>query len=576
MSRISEDRGSKIEDRGSRDPRLKFRPAASLFCSILDPRFSILDLLRSSILVLLLSLGGLLFFHRLGDRELHSSHEARAAQNAQTLLDTGDWGLPRLFDRRVEMQKPPLYYWLVAALARLTGGRVDAWAVRLPAALSALGLVVLLYLFAAGRGRPLAGLVAAAALATSLHFTWMARVGRIDMPLTFTVSLALTAFYQGRCRLREGGSGWRWFLVAYLAVGVGLLLKGPIAAVLPGVAAGACLLTGRRASPFDSASGGRQPPEESRPQGADAPRSPGLLRRLWQAVHGLGLWWGVPLTLAVALPWYLWANARTDGELFRVFFWHHNIDRGFGGEGGLAAHPWWFYGPRLLADLLPWSLLLPAAAWTLCRRGRRDDEAAFAAAWLLAVLLLLSCVRFKRADYLLPAYPGAALLLGCAAEAWLRKGRAVAVGLAVVVAGCAAGWFAYLERVAPGLDAGRPDRRFAEAVRRHTTGHVLFFRAEAHAVAFHVGRPLHTLLEWENLDVWAGKTRPTYVIMPADCVPQWPRHLNSGRLVEVLRTTDLTRNRHERPLVLLSTEARRERLPLPSVAGAGEKLAKRN
>jgi hypothetical protein len=195
------------------------------------------------------------------------------------------------------------------------------------------------------------------------------------------------------------------------------------------------------------------------------------------------------------------------------------------------------------------------------------------------MLLLLSCMRFKRADYLLPAYPGAALLLGCAAEAWLRDGRAargVAVGLAVLLACCAAGWFGYLELVAPGLDQGRPDRRFAEAVRRHTSGRVLFFRAEAHAVAFHVGRPLHTLLEWENLDVWAGKAAPTYVIMPADCAGEWPRHLRSGRLVEVLRTTDLAGRGHERPLVLLHTEPRRERLPAPSEAGEGEKLAKRN
>jgi 4-amino-4-deoxy-L-arabinose transferase-like glycosyltransferase len=556
MSRI-EDRGSRIED----------RQGGSAAMSILVP--------RSSILVLLLSLCGLLFFYRLADRELHSSHEARAAQNAQVILDTGEWGLPRLFDRRVEMQKPPLYYWLVAALARLAGGRVDAWAVRLPAAISALGLVVLLYLFAAGRGRPLAGLVAAAALATSLHFTWMARVGRIDMPLAFTVALALVNFYLGCCRRRTGQGGWRWFLLAYLAVGLGLLLKGPIAAVLPAVAVCAFLLLeslfGQTGTPCSVLST-QYSVLSTAPVGLPSPKMP---HRLWRAAHSFGLWWGLPLMLAVALPWYLWANARTDGELFRVFFWHHNFDRGFGGEG-LAAHPWWFYGPRLLVDLLPWSLLLPAAAWFLYRRGLRDAEARFAAVWLLAILLLLSCMRFKRADYLLPAYPGAALLLGCAAETWLRTRRGVAVGLVVLVAGAAVGWFVYLGRIAPGPDAGRPDRRFAEAVRRHTSSHVLFFRAEAHAVAFHVGRPLHTLLEWENLDVWTGKPQPAYVIMPVDCVTQWPRHLGSGRLVEVLRTTDLTRRGHERPLVLLRTEPRCERLPAPSEASAAEKLAKRN
>src|SRR5881227_596491 len=90
---------------------------------------------------------GILFFLRLGDRDLASSHEARAAQNAQRILDTGEWALPRLFDGRVEMQKPPLYYWIVALLAALNGGTVDAWCVRLPAALAACGCVFLLLLW---------------------------------------------------------------------------------------------------------------------------------------------------------------------------------------------------------------------------------------------------------------------------------------------------------------------------------------------------------------------------------------------------------------------------------------------
>src|SRR5712691_4001392 len=75
-----------------------------------------------------------LFFYRLADRDLWSSHEGRAAQDAQTLLSDHRWGLPRLFDGKVELQKPPLYYWLVAGIAALRDGQVDAWSVRLPAA----------------------------------------------------------------------------------------------------------------------------------------------------------------------------------------------------------------------------------------------------------------------------------------------------------------------------------------------------------------------------------------------------------------------------------------------------------
>src|SRR5262245_60995661 len=111
------------EERGPRSPKPLFAPCFSLGA------------------LGVLAVSSLLFFYRLADRDLWSSHEARAGMDAQVLLDDGAWGLPHLFDGRPEMQKPPLYYWLVAALAWLRGGRVDAWAVRLPSALAALGCV---------------------------------------------------------------------------------------------------------------------------------------------------------------------------------------------------------------------------------------------------------------------------------------------------------------------------------------------------------------------------------------------------------------------------------------------------
>ncbi len=439
-----------------------------------------------------------LFFHRLGDRDLSSSHEARAAQHAQMMLDTGDWLLPRLFDKRVELQKPPGYYWCAAALGWLHGGRVDAWCVRLPAALAALATVLLL----AAQGRR--GLVAALLLATMVHFTWLARVGRIDMVLTLTVTAALVCFRQAA----EQKGRRRWLLTAYLALAAGLLLKGPIAVALPAAVLLAQRLVERR------------------------------LNR--SCVRELGLGWGVPLTLAVALPWYAWVDWQTQGELFRVFFWHHNVERGFGDDAALAAHPWWFYGPRLAIDLLPWSQLLPAALWWCARRRelRADPEVRFGLVWLLAVVALLSLMRFKRADYLLPAYPGAALFLAGVLEHGWRQSRQrvrLALGGGALVAGCALGWLAFVERGLSRPEAGDGTRPFALAIRQQTTGRVAFFRTEAHALAFHVGRPVVTLIEWENLDRWLARGEPLHVVMPADCAAEWPRHLHNGWLEEVER-----------------------------------------
>src|SRR5207249_1792731 len=153
----------------------------------------------------------------------------------------------------------------------------------------------------------------------------------------------------------------------------------------------------------------------------------------------------------------------------------------------LRAYPFWFYGPQLLFDLLPWSALLPLAAWHLWRR-REDTDARFGAVWLVAMLLLLSSMRFKRADYLLPAFPGAAWLLGCAVEAWYRErpSRRLAVAFCSVAGVTVALWLGYITLIVPMIEGTRTHRRFAQEVRRHTGDQVLFFRAEAHNAAFHV------------------------------------------------------------------------------------------
>ena len=495
--------------------------------------------------ILLLLVGGtlaFLFFYKLGDRDLWSSHEARAGQNAQTILRTGDWGLPALFDGRPDLQKPPLYYWLVAYIAHLRGSDVDAWAVRLPAALAALAGVLGVGGFLTLRGRPLAGLIAGLTLATALHWTWLARVGRIDMPLSLTVGVALMGFYLAARRaggvspLRDVEATDRslalrgltpparlCLLVAYLAIAAGVMLKGPVGAVLP-LAVLVCYA--------------------------------GVTRR-WEMLRSLV--WGLPLVLAVTLPWFWWVNEQTQGEFFRVFFWHHNLERGLGSADNLKVHPWWYYGPRWFVDFLPWSPLVLLAGWSLYRRGwQSDEEARFGLVWLAVIVLVLSCAGFKRSDYLLPAYPGAALLLGCGAERWYRtsaRPQRLAVGFGAVVLACVVGWAVTLHHVLPQHEPQREQATFAAAIRRHAPApeHVRFFRAEAHSLAFHLGWPLDTFLEWENLDIWAGRPGVHYIVMPPDCAAEWQTHVASGRLVEVLRNTDLAGGSHEAPLVLMRT-----------------------
>jgi 4-amino-4-deoxy-L-arabinose transferase-like glycosyltransferase len=511
--------------------------------------------------------------------------------DAQSLLEPGSSGMPRLHDGRMEVQKPPLFYWLVALIARCRGGEVDALAVRLPAALSAAATVLLVGLgVGLGYGRPTAGLLAGTILATGIHFPWLARIGRIDMPLTFTVTLAGGAFILALQRVREtrrrdpsqrpaaetrrqgdketrrqkqtvretsplanGSNGVHdpspcllvslspcltqspslLVLGAYLACAAAVLLKGPVGLALPGAIVAAVLIAQGRWPAFWE------------------------LRR-WRALLGeLGLWWGLPLVLLLVIPVFVWAEYASGGQLAREFFWHHNVQRALGGSQ-LRSHPWFWYGPYFLLYFLPYSplvlLALPSRLW------REDWLARSGLAWTVGVILLLSCASFKRADYLLPAYPGAAVFLGCVLEHCLNSARRFLVlsGVVAVAALMAIGWGVRLMWLMPAEEPYRDYRPFAAVVRRHapTPSPVLFFRTEAHALAFRVGQPLRVLLEWSELQAHVQQPGPHYLVMPPDCAAQCPRLLHGVRLREVCRNTSLAGGKHERPLVLVQVKSK--------------------
>jgi hypothetical protein len=362
-----------------------------------------------------------------------------------------------------------------------------------------------------------------------MHYTWLGRVGRIDMPLTFTTTVALLAFRESWNQ--SGSGGGRWRIVAYLAIATSIMLKGPIGLILPLVVLLPMILLYR--------SGG-----------------------LCQA-H-LDLRRGLATIALVAGPWFAWAMWKSHGALFQTFFIYHNMERALGG-GELRGHPFWFYFPRLALDFLPWTPVLlisiPMAVWW----SRPDSDEGFGLMWLGSMFLVLSCVRFKRADYLLPAYPGAAILVGFTFDrlcARIQCSGLVWTGAAAIVAcASAASWVYYVDRVLPKVEPALEDKRFASEIRKLAPrpALILFFRAENHALAFHLGPPLDTFLEWENLDIWVGRPGPYYIVMPVDCLKESPKHLTAGRLETILRNTDLpSAANHERPLVLVRTHPNHE------------------
>jgi len=469
---------------------------------------------RDSCYAVLLFVAFLLFF-QLGRRDMYSSHEARAAQNAQRMLDTGEWGLPVLFDGQVDLQKPPGYYWLVAMAGWLNGGTVTAFEARLPAALAGFLTVGMVFFFLRSEGRPRAAAIAAIVLGTAIHFTAISRTARIDVPLTCAVTASLLAFYKAHA----GGPVYAWCFASAVAAACGILLKGPIALALIGPVAVIWLF-------------------------------------LCKPTHGRG--WalrggcclGIATALVLAAPWFLWANHATHGEFLRVFFWHHNVERFTGGSATLASHPWWYYVPRFAADFLPWT---PVLLWTGFRALRSAASASrlnrFAIVWFAAMFLILSTSQFKRADYLLPLYPAAAIYIGRAAERWLSRRLLVVVAVA-----CLTGWQAQSLFIEPAEQAEEEKLAFARMIREQSPQEVMLFRTESHLLAFHLGRPLITRVEWHDLNDWLAAPGPHLVVMPPEYVYPALQIVRSRKLAVAARLEDFTAGTPHRPLVLLRTQ----------------------
>src|SRR5262249_16109778 len=191
-----------------------------------------------------------------------------------------------------------------------------------------------------------------------------------------------------------------------------------------------------------------------------------------------------------------------------------------GGSEVLKSHPWWVYFPHMFYDMLPWSLAVPGAIYWFYRdrETREDDAACLGLIWFAAIGLFLSCMSFKRADYLLPAYPGMAIFLGaCTERLWRERHRPEAPARTESVClGCpscsepfpkfawqsfftflfvyAVGWIVYDFWLIPAEEKAWPYRAMAQEIRQHTQGPVIFFRAESHPLMYHLGRPVDTIL----------------------------------------------------------------------------------
>ena len=363
--------------------------------------------LRSAWLPLALAVAWLTF--TASARTLTLPDEGRYVGVAWGMLTSGDWLTPRL-NGLPYFHKPPLFYWITASSIAAFGP--SEWAARLASLTGAVLAATALYLFARRWFGEREARLALLALATQPFFFLGAQFANLDMLVAGCIGATILAFAHASLLQASGLPAGRALSAGYLLAALGVLAKGLIGIVLPGMVLVAWLLLQRR------------------------PRA--ILALLWLP--------GVALFLAVAGPWFAAMQMRFP-EFAHYFFVVQHFSR-FAGGGFNNQHPAWFFLVVLGVLALPWSAWLARAAG----RGTLADPVRGPVRqllwiWLATIVLFFSIPQSKLVGYVLPATLPLAMLAADAlaragesvrAARWWRASAVFAVAACLLAAGVAA------------------------------------------------------------------------------------------------------------------------------------------
>lgn len=331
---------------------------------------------QAGVLLIVAAYAALLYLPFLGSGRTLTAHEGMVTQPALRMLRDGAWIVPR-YASDFWLDKPPLLSWVTAGLFAVGGG-FSEFAARLPAAISAIGLCVLMAAltgrFFDRRTALLAGLVQA----SCVYLLLQGRLGEIDVPFALLIAgaLAVVAAHWGR---GETSLTLRAALAFHALAGLAVLAKGPVALAFLGVTIVAFCAVRRSIRP--------------------------LLAVL--ATPALAVF------LLLTVPWHVGAVLVAGDEAWRQ--WNDNYLKRFAGAHHLGREPVWFYLLQLPWLMLPWTVaLVIGAGFRLFGRrvacpadappGDRDGRCfnRFLWCWLVGGLLFVSLSAFKHKHYCFP------------------------------------------------------------------------------------------------------------------------------------------------------------------------------
>jgi 4-amino-4-deoxy-L-arabinose transferase-like glycosyltransferase len=357
---------------------------------------------RSCILLAAIALPAFFLLYGLGAFPLRDNNEGLYAEIAREMLAGGSYIVPHL-NGVPYIEKPPLLYWLCALSMQLFGATPAA--ARLVSAASMLALCFGLLAFGRRHGNVRAGAFASVVLASALPVALLSHVVLFDPLLTALFGGSLLCWLHGYLVHRRSA-----FLLSAFLLGLAVLEKGGVALVMAAGIGALFLLLMRDLAGW---------------------------RRLVRPP-------ALAVLLATAAGWHIAASMMQPGFSW-FYFVNEHLLRFLGQRLPDDYHHGapWFYLPRLLFMLLPWSpFLLLLARQPLSRQRRSRTIVRFCQAAVLFPLLFFSVSAAKADYYLLVAMPALALWMGYAmARGGAAAGRLPALCWAASLGLALLGWW---------------------------------------------------------------------------------------------------------------------------------------
>lgn len=335
----------------------------------------------SRLILILFAFVACIAFTGLGSTGLFDVDEAIFAEASYEMIETGDFVTPT-YNGEPRYHKPPLIYWIQAASMYVFGK--TAFAARLPSALFGFLTLLVFYCFLERMTENKRfALTASAILGVNLSFYLVSHAATADMALNlFVLATTMTFLASLYAEKRDAFAP----IVGGLLLGLAFLCKGPVALMVP------CLVIG--VATFMKEDVGEN----------------------FVRIN--------PITALIALlvaasPWIVLMIQAKGFDFFKEFWLVHNIGRFTEAMGNTHTTSKLYYVGVILVGLFPWVLLLPSAVlwvskrflWRLRTHNVMEALPALGLIWFLAVVVFFSFSQTKLPHYILPAYPGAALLL---------------------------------------------------------------------------------------------------------------------------------------------------------------------